>query len=95
MVPGKQNNRSLIKLNTLELDLHSLTVEEAIPKVEVFLYKAFQAGHYRVWVVHGKGSGVLRQEIRRYLSKHSLVRSQRPADPQHGGAGATQVELSD
>jgi len=39
-----------------------------------------------------QGTGVLRQEMRRYLSKHPLVRSQRPADPQHGGAGATQVD---
>ncbi|MGD1041425.1 MAG: Smr/MutS family protein [Dehalococcoidales bacterium] len=48
-----------------------------------------------MWVVHGKGTGVLRMEMRRYLSRHPLVRSLRPADPQHGGAGATQVELND
>ena len=78
-----------------EIDLHGLTVDEAIPKLEDFLYRAFQSGHYRVWVVHGKGTGILRQEMRRYLSKHSLVRAQSPADSQHGGAGATQVELSD
>jgi DNA-nicking Smr family endonuclease len=78
-----------------EIDLHGLTVDEAIPRLEEFIYRAFQAGHYRVWVVHGKGTGILRVEMRRYLAKHPLVRSQRPADPQHGGAGATQVELSD
>jgi DNA mismatch repair protein MutS2 len=78
-----------------EIDLHRLTVDEAVLKLDDFLYKAFQAGHLRVWVVHGKGSGILRQEVRRYLSKHPLVRAQRPADPQRGGAGATQVELSD
>jgi DNA-nicking Smr family endonuclease len=33
--------------------------------------------------------------MRRYLSKHALVRAYRPADPQRGGAGATQVELRD
>ena len=91
----KQLSRPQFESNTEELDLHRLTVEEAIPKLDDFLYKAFQKGHFRVWVVHGKGSGKLRQEVRRYMSKHSLVRSQRPADPQHGGAGATQVELSD
>jgi len=78
-----------------ELDLHRLTVDEAIPRLDEFLHRAFQAGYYRVWVVHGKGSGILRQEVGRYLSKHPLVRSYRPADSQHGGAGATQVELSD
>jgi len=78
-----------------EIDLHGLTVDEAVPKLEGFIYRAFQSGHYRVWVVHGKGTGVLRMEMQRYLSKHPLVRSLRPADPQHGGAGATQVELND
>ena len=77
-----------------ELDLHRLTVEEAIPKLELFLYSSFQAGLYSVWVVHGKGTGVLRREVGRYLSVHPLVESFGPADPQHGGIGATRVELS-
>ena len=89
--PGKLKTDSIGD----EIDLHRLTVEEAVPILDEFLYKAFQAGHYRVWVVHGKGTGILRQEMRRYLSKHPLVRAQRPADPERGGAGATQVELSD
>ncbi len=88
-------SNSRIELVGEEIDLHRLTVDEAILKLDEFLYKAFQAGHFRVWVVHGKGSGILRHEVRRYLSKHPLVRAQRPADPQRGGAGATQVELSD
>ncbi|HEX9896369.1 MAG TPA: Smr/MutS family protein [Dehalococcoidales bacterium] len=78
-----------------ELDLHRLTVDEAIPKLDAFLHTAFRAGYYRVWIVHGKGSGILRQAVIRYLSKHPLVRAHRTADSQHGGSGATQVELSD
>lgn len=78
-----------------ELDLHRMTVEEAIPRLDNFLYAAFQAGYYRVWVIHGKGSGVLRLEVRRYLSRHPFVRAFRQADSQHGGAGATQVDLSE
>lgn len=78
-----------------ELDLHRMTVEEAIPLLESFLYASYQAGLHRVWVVHGKGTGVLRREVGRYLADHPLVRSFDPADPHHGGMGATQVELSD
>lgn len=78
-----------------EIDLHRLTVDEALPKLDSFLHTAYRAGLYRVWVIHGKGSGVLRQEVGRYLSKHPLVRSHRPADRYHGGIGATQVELSE
>lgn len=78
-----------------EIDLHRLTVDEVIPRIDDFLYAAYQTGHLRVWVVHGKGSGVLRQEVRRYLSKHPLVRSYREADSGHGGYGSTQVELTE
>jgi len=78
-----------------EIDLHRLTVDEAIPKLDGFLHAAFQAGLYRVWVIHGKGSGILRREVGRYLSDHPLVRFHGPADRYHGGIGATQVELSE
>ena len=71
------------------------TVDEALPKLDEFLYNAFQAGKHRVWVVHGKGSGVLRQEVARYLASNSLVKSFGAADRYHGGTGVTQVELSD
>lgn len=77
-----------------ELDLHQLTVEEALPRLELFLYNSYQSGLLVVWVVHGKGTGILRREVGRYLSGHPLVESYGPADPQHGGIGATYVELS-
>ena len=95
MTTNKSLSNTGAKVTVDEIDLHRLTVEEAVPKIDEFLYKAYKAGHYRVWVIHGKGTGVLRQEMRRYLSRHPLVRAQRPADPQRGGAGATQVELID
>ena len=76
-----------------ELDLHRLTVEEALPQLERFLYESFQAGLRSVRVIHGRGSGVLRREVGRYLSRHPLVRSFRPADRSRGGPGATEVQL--
>ncbi len=76
-----------------ELDLHGMTVDEAIPKLDEFLYAAYQAGLYRVWVVHGKGTGVLRHEVGRYLANHPLVGSYGLAKSNYGGIGATQVEL--
>jgi len=78
-----------------EIDLHGLTVDEALPRLDSFIHAAFQAGHYQVRVVHGKGSGILRREVGRYLSDHTLVRSHRLADRYHGGDGATEVNLSD
>jgi DNA mismatch repair protein MutS2 len=79
---------------TDELDLHGLTVDEAIPRLDDFLYKSYRSGLRRVWVVHGKGTGTLRIEIRRHLARHTLVRSCSPAQSQQGGAGATQVDLA-
>ncbi|MFC1953666.1 Smr/MutS family protein [Chloroflexota bacterium] len=78
-----------------ELDLHRLTVAEALPVLEEFLYAAYQAGLYSVRVIHGKGTGVLRREVGRCLANHPLVKSHNPADRYHGGIGATQVELSE
>ncbi len=78
-----------------EIDLHGLTVDEAVVRLEEFLYAAYRAGHHRVWVVHGRGTGILKQEVGRYLSGNSLVRAHRQADGAHGGVGATEVDLSD
>ena len=78
-----------------EIDLHGMTVDEAIPRVDKFLDAAYRAGLYRVWVIHGKGTGVLRREIKHHLRQHPLVNSCRSAESNSGGMGATQVELRD
>ena len=54
----------------IELDLHRMTVDEALPKIDDFLHDMYCAGLHRVRIVHGKGTGVLRQEVGRYLASH-------------------------
>ncbi len=76
-----------------ELDLHGMSVAEMLPVLDDFLYRSYRAGLARVRVVHGKGSGVLRQEVRRVLSTHALVVAFRPADGRDGGDGALDVNL--
>jgi DNA-nicking Smr family endonuclease len=76
-----------------ELDLHRLTVDEALPKIDEFLYDIYRSGLYHARIVHGKGTGILRREVARYLSSHPLVKSFGPADRYHGDFGATEVEL--
>ena len=78
-----------------ELDLHGLTVDESLPLADAFLYKSYKAGLRRVWVIHGRGTGTLRQAIRRYLTNHPLVRICTTADGSRGGIGATQTEFVD
>lgn len=76
-----------------ELDLHAMTVDDAIPLMEEYLDVAFRAGLKEVRIVHGKGTGTLRQAVMRGLKKHPLVRSYRIGDRFEGSTGATVVQL--
>ena len=77
-----------------EVHLRHLTVDEALLKLDKYLNDAFMAGLYQAKVVHGKGTGTLRQVVREQLAKHSLVKSYRPGGYGEGGAGVTIVELA-
>lgn len=79
----------------IELDLHRMTVEEALPKIDQFLNDMYCAGLHYVRIVHGKSSGTLRMEVNRYLSGHPLVKTHYTADRRNGGIGATEVILVD
>lgn len=76
-----------------QVDLHRLTVEEALVRVDNLLYTSYSAGYVWVRVVHGKGTGTLRLAVRRDLSKHPLVKRFRSGLPTEGGEGVTVVEL--
>lgn len=76
------------------LDLHALTVDEALVRVDEFLHSSYRAGHYRVRIVHGKGTGVLKVEVTHYLATHPLVLRYQSADVYHGGGGATEVDFT-
>ena len=78
-----------------EVDLHRLTVDEAIPKLEQFLYEAYCAGITAVRVNHGKGTGALRANVRSWLKRQDSGRSFRSGMPWEGGDGVTIVELAD
>lgn len=78
---------------TGEVYLRQLTVDDALLKLDKYLNDAFMAGLYQVRVIHGKGTGTLRQVIREQLAKHPLVKSYRAGDYGEGGAGVTMVEL--
>ena len=77
-----------------EVRLRHLTVDEALPILDQFLHDAFMAGLYQVRIIHGKGTGTLREVVHRELAKHPLVKSYRPGDYGEGGAGVTIAELA-
>ena len=82
------------KSSASEIHLRRLTVDEALLKLDQYLNDAFMAGLYQVMVVHGKGTGTLRQAVGRELAKHPLVKSSRPGGYGEGGGGVTIVELA-
>ena len=77
-----------------ELLLRRLTVEEALDRLDQYLYDAFMAGMPSVRIVHGKGTGKLRHAVHESLDKHPLVKSYRLGDYGEGGYGVTVVELT-
>ena len=77
-----------------EVHLRHLIVDEALLKLDKYLNDAFMAGLYQIRVVHGKGTGTLRQVVWEQLAKHSLVKSYRPGGYGEGGNGVTIVELT-
>ena len=77
-----------------ELLLRRLTVEEALWRLDQYLYDAFMAGLPSVRIVHGKGTGKLRHAVHESLGKHSLVKSYRLGDYGEGDYGVTIVKLT-
>lgn len=78
-----------------EIHLRGMTVEEAIEKLEKFLDQAIISGLSQVYVIHGKGAGVLRRTLTDYLKNHKEVASVRLGDFNEGGAGVSVVRLRD
>ena len=78
----------------LQLDLRGRRVEEVLPEVDSYLNDAYLAGMPFVRLLHGKGTGALRQAIRQQLTKHPLVRGFESASAKDGGDGVTVVTLA-
>jgi DNA mismatch repair protein MutS2 len=76
------------------LDLRGLRAEDAVAELDKYLDDATLAGLTQVTVIHGKGTGALRQAVRDHLSRHPEVVAFRLGGESEGGSGATIVELA-
>ncbi|MEK3766682.1 MULTISPECIES: endonuclease MutS2 [unclassified Solibacillus] len=85
-----KNRNSVVKL---ELDLRGERYEEALIRTEKYLDDALLANYPRVSIIHGKGTGALRQGIQSFLKNHKRVKSFRYGEAGEGGFGVTVVEL--
>jgi DNA mismatch repair protein MutS2 len=77
----------------LSLDLRGARVDEAMTALEAYLNDASVAGLDRVTVIHGHGTGALRDAVRTESAAHPLVKSIRAGDRGEGGDGVTVVSL--
>ncbi len=76
-----------------EIDIRGMAVDEAISALAKYLDDAMLAGVDHVRIIHGKGTGTLREGVHEYLRGHRYVSSFALADLSEGGAGATEVRL--
>ncbi|MDQ0917241.1 endonuclease MutS2 [Paenibacillus sp. V4I5] len=77
----------------MELDMRGLNMEDALIEADRFLDESFLGNLGQVYLIHGKGTGVLRTGMQEYLRRHKHVKSYRMGNYNEGGAGVTIVEL--
>lgn len=78
-----------------DIDVRGMRVDEAVQAVTYFIDDAIQFSAGRVRILHGTGTGALRQYIRNYLATVPGVVNFHDEDVRFGGAGITVVNLAD
>lgn len=76
-----------------EIDVRGMRADEAVQAVMYYIDDAIQFNSSRVRILHGTGTGALRQYIRRYLASVKAVRDYHDEDVRFGGPGITVVEF--
>jgi DNA mismatch repair protein MutS2 len=92
-IPGETIRPQAHRFIPTSLDLRGARVEEALDSLDQYLNDAALAEASKVTIIHGHGSGALRDALRAQLRDHPLVKSWRPGERGEGGDGATIVEL--
>ena len=93
MTDGEDEDAFVLPI-TGELDLHAFAPREAVSVVEDYLDECRRRGLLEVRIIHGRGQGVRRAEVRRALARREDVLDVRDATPSSGGWGATLVVLA-
>jgi len=91
--PPKVKRKLSTRTPSLELDLRGKRADEVAPELDRYLDDASLASLSQVRIIHGYGTGTVRQIVRDMLSSHSLVKSFRPGERGEGGDGVTMVKL--
>ena len=83
-----------VQASAEEMNLIGMRTTEALRKLEEFLDQAYLTNRKEVRIIHGIGSGALRKAVLEYLSTSPYSSEYHEAEPHHGGAGATVVQLN-
>lgn len=78
----------------MEVDLRGLMSEDALDKMERYLEQAYLSGLPWVRIIHGKGTGKLRQAVREALKGHAYVKSFEEGGHTEGGEGVTVAKMN-
>jgi len=76
------------------LDLRGMTVDDALYKTDYYLDEASLANLTPVYIIHGHGTGALREAVRDYLRSSPYVSKFRPGEQTEGGDGVSVVDLA-
>ena len=79
---------------SIQLDLRGKRVDEALEELDEYLNDAYMAGLKLVRIIHGKGTGAVRQAVRQQLAGTPLVRHFEAAEDRDGGEGVTIASLA-
>ena len=72
-----------------EIDLRGMTADEALIDLETYLDRAMLNGYHEVYIIHGKGTMVLRKKIHEFLKTSKYVTEFKDANQNEGGIGCT------
>lgn len=83
-------NRQTVKT---ELDLRGYRYEDALIELDQYLDQAVLSNFEQVYIIHGKGTGVLQKGVQQHLKRHKSVKTFRGGMPSEGGFGVTVASL--
>lgn len=94
---AETNTKNIIKRKARnvknEVDLRGKTLDEALLDLDKYLDDVYITGLKEIYIIHGKGTGVLRAGITNVLKKHRYIKSFRLGKHGEGGSGVTVAEL--
>ena len=95
---GRVQTKSMISKKSknfkTELDLRGQTFEEAKSQLEKYIDDAYLSGMSSVRIIHGKGTGALREKVRNFLQHYQPVKKIEDAKMNEGGYGVTIAYLN-